>query len=249
MDVELLAAYRGTVDPGDLEELRILKATSLMREALWSVIQTVCVGDRVRLRGVCRRQLRGAYREARGRNVAEDMTAARPAEPAVFGGSPGTAGPTIAKSGALDSMITPQSGSDAMTSARVASNRSFSPGVRRQKRRWPRVSNETPGPVTTEPRLQAVVVRALADEQAATCQGVLKLGRGPGGVDQADEDEVGHRGRPRGAVGAGPGGAEAGDVPEPVGHPDGLGGDQLDGALEVLVVVERGRARRPRRPW
>jgi len=42
-ETELLAAYRGTrsVDPADLRELRVLKAMSLLREALWSVIQTV----------------------------------------------------------------------------------------------------------------------------------------------------------------------------------------------------------------
>ncbi len=43
LDVALLAAYRGTstADPQDLRELRILKTISLLREALWSVIQTV----------------------------------------------------------------------------------------------------------------------------------------------------------------------------------------------------------------
>ncbi|GAC1465613.1 MAG: phosphotransferase family protein [Isosphaeraceae bacterium] len=39
----LLTAYRGTtsIDPEDLQELSILKAISLLREALWSVIQSV----------------------------------------------------------------------------------------------------------------------------------------------------------------------------------------------------------------
>ena len=39
----LLASYRGTdaIDPQDLAEFGILKAMSLLREALWSVIQTV----------------------------------------------------------------------------------------------------------------------------------------------------------------------------------------------------------------
>lgn len=36
-----LEAYRGRLDPGDLRELRTLKAMSLLREALWAVIQTV----------------------------------------------------------------------------------------------------------------------------------------------------------------------------------------------------------------
>jgi thiamine kinase-like enzyme len=37
----LLHAYRGEVDPRDLFELRVIKTVSLLREALWSVIQTV----------------------------------------------------------------------------------------------------------------------------------------------------------------------------------------------------------------
>jgi thiamine kinase-like enzyme len=43
LDHALLAAYRGTrtADPRDLSDLRVLKAVSLLREALWSVIQTV----------------------------------------------------------------------------------------------------------------------------------------------------------------------------------------------------------------
>lgn len=42
-DAALLAAYRGTpgADPLDLRELRVLKAMSLLREALWSAIQAV----------------------------------------------------------------------------------------------------------------------------------------------------------------------------------------------------------------
>ncbi len=39
-DVEFLSSYRGEFRPLDLEELRILKAASLLREALWSVVQT-----------------------------------------------------------------------------------------------------------------------------------------------------------------------------------------------------------------
>jgi thiamine kinase-like enzyme len=41
LELALLESYRGRVDPRDLRELRILKTTSLLREALWSVIQTV----------------------------------------------------------------------------------------------------------------------------------------------------------------------------------------------------------------
>jgi thiamine kinase-like enzyme len=41
MDRALLRAYRGSVRRRDLRELRILKAISLLREALWAVIQAV----------------------------------------------------------------------------------------------------------------------------------------------------------------------------------------------------------------
>jgi thiamine kinase-like enzyme len=37
----LLDSYRGKVAPRDLRELKVLKAMSLLREALWAVIQTV----------------------------------------------------------------------------------------------------------------------------------------------------------------------------------------------------------------
>lgn len=40
-EVALLRAYRNGVEPRDLRELRILKTNSLLREALWSSIQTV----------------------------------------------------------------------------------------------------------------------------------------------------------------------------------------------------------------
>ena len=36
-----LSAYRGAFDENDLRELRILKTSSLLRECLWSVVQTV----------------------------------------------------------------------------------------------------------------------------------------------------------------------------------------------------------------
>lgn len=41
MDIQFLADYRGTFQPRDLRELRILKVASLLRESLWSVVQTV----------------------------------------------------------------------------------------------------------------------------------------------------------------------------------------------------------------
>ncbi len=40
-ELTLLEAYRGQIDAVDRSELAILKAVSLLREALWSVIQTV----------------------------------------------------------------------------------------------------------------------------------------------------------------------------------------------------------------
>ncbi len=40
-DMAFLAAYRGEFRPQDLFDLNILKAASLLREALWSVVQTV----------------------------------------------------------------------------------------------------------------------------------------------------------------------------------------------------------------
>lgn len=40
-DRELLTAYRGAFRPEDFHDLRILKVASLLRESLWSVVQTV----------------------------------------------------------------------------------------------------------------------------------------------------------------------------------------------------------------
>ncbi len=40
-EAALLAGYRGSVDARDLRELRILKTMAHLREALWSVIQTI----------------------------------------------------------------------------------------------------------------------------------------------------------------------------------------------------------------
>ena len=40
-DREFLVAYRGDLDPTELRDLRTLKVASLLREAMWSVVQTV----------------------------------------------------------------------------------------------------------------------------------------------------------------------------------------------------------------
>jgi thiamine kinase-like enzyme len=40
-DLALLECYRGELDSRDIEELRIFKTASLLREALWAVIQTM----------------------------------------------------------------------------------------------------------------------------------------------------------------------------------------------------------------
>jgi len=41
LEADLLAEYRGSVDERDLRELQVLKTMSLLREALWSIIQTI----------------------------------------------------------------------------------------------------------------------------------------------------------------------------------------------------------------
>ena len=62
----LLAAYRGTTeaDPADLQTLRLLKVGSLLREAFWSLIQTVASDLAFDFRRYADDQIR-AYREAR----------------------------------------------------------------------------------------------------------------------------------------------------------------------------------------
>ena len=40
-DIEFLASYRGELRQQDLYELRVLKVASLLRDALWGVVQTV----------------------------------------------------------------------------------------------------------------------------------------------------------------------------------------------------------------
>ena len=40
-DIEFLISYRGEFRPRDLYELRVIKVASLLRDALWGVVQTV----------------------------------------------------------------------------------------------------------------------------------------------------------------------------------------------------------------
>jgi len=65
-DRALLEAYRGHADPRDLAELGIFKAVSLLRESLWSTIQTVASDIDFDYRRYAGTSLE-AYREARGR--------------------------------------------------------------------------------------------------------------------------------------------------------------------------------------
>jgi thiamine kinase-like enzyme len=62
----LLKAYRGYVDPRDLDELRIFRAVSLLREALWSMIQSVASDIDFDYRAYAA-EILTAFREARGR--------------------------------------------------------------------------------------------------------------------------------------------------------------------------------------
>jgi thiamine kinase-like enzyme len=64
----LLEAYRGQVNPSELGALRILKAVSLFRESLWSVIQTVASEIEFDYRRYAADNL-VAYRQARARLV------------------------------------------------------------------------------------------------------------------------------------------------------------------------------------
>jgi thiamine kinase-like enzyme len=64
LELALLEAYRGSVEPHDLRELRILKAMSILREALWSVIQTVAAEIDFDYVGYAARNFE-AYRAAR----------------------------------------------------------------------------------------------------------------------------------------------------------------------------------------
>lgn len=66
LEVALLEEYRGSVEPQDLRELRVLKAMSLLREALWSVIQTVASDIEFDYQAYANDNF-AAYREARSR--------------------------------------------------------------------------------------------------------------------------------------------------------------------------------------
>jgi len=66
LDRALLEAYHGQVNPRNLSELRILKAMSLLRESLWSTVQTVASDIEFDYRGYAGRNL-AAYREVRSR--------------------------------------------------------------------------------------------------------------------------------------------------------------------------------------
>jgi len=65
-DRDLLKAYHGDFQPGHLAELRIFKAMSLLREALWSTIQTVASDIDFDYHRYAAENL-DAYREARSR--------------------------------------------------------------------------------------------------------------------------------------------------------------------------------------
>lgn len=62
----LLAAYRGRVEPRDLVAVRILRAASMLREALWAAIQTVASDIDFDYGGYAEGHFR-AYRESRAR--------------------------------------------------------------------------------------------------------------------------------------------------------------------------------------
>lgn len=63
-ECRLLAAYRGRVDASELAELRILRAASSLREALWSIIQTVASDISFDYQAYAEENLR-TYRESR----------------------------------------------------------------------------------------------------------------------------------------------------------------------------------------
>jgi len=65
-DRALLEAYRGHLDPRELADLRIFKAVSLLRESLWSTIQTVASDIDFDYHRYAVENLQ-AYRDARGR--------------------------------------------------------------------------------------------------------------------------------------------------------------------------------------
>jgi thiamine kinase-like enzyme len=65
-ELALLTAYRGSIEPRDLDELRIFRAVSLLREALWATIQSVASDITFDYRRYADEHFQ-AYREARAR--------------------------------------------------------------------------------------------------------------------------------------------------------------------------------------
>ncbi len=65
-EAALLAAYRGSINPRERDELRIFRAASLLREALWATIQTVASDLDFDYRGYAHEHFR-AFRGARAR--------------------------------------------------------------------------------------------------------------------------------------------------------------------------------------
>jgi thiamine kinase-like enzyme len=65
-ELRLLTAYRGPIEPRDLDELRIFRAVSMLREALWATIQSVASDIAFDYRRYADEHFQ-AYREARAR--------------------------------------------------------------------------------------------------------------------------------------------------------------------------------------
>ncbi len=65
-ELDLLRSYRGQVDPREHAELRIFRAISLLREALWATIQSAASDIAFDYRRYADEQYQ-AYREARAR--------------------------------------------------------------------------------------------------------------------------------------------------------------------------------------
>jgi thiamine kinase-like enzyme len=63
-EAALLQSYQGEIDPRELDLIRVFKAASLLREALWAVIQTATSELDFDYQGYAARHF-GAYRQAR----------------------------------------------------------------------------------------------------------------------------------------------------------------------------------------
>jgi thiamine kinase-like enzyme len=72
-DIEFLTVYQGSFQPRDLYELRVLKVASLLREALWSVVQTVASDLDFDYREYADRNF-GLYRDALARLSPPDFS-------------------------------------------------------------------------------------------------------------------------------------------------------------------------------